>query len=142
MPRMSAVGISGIHVGEDANDTERGVTPMRMNSLSAGALLAAALAVGLGQDVIAKPSTHSAADIAAIHDYTLTPDFLNKWKAMAADPEAPACSLMQQHQIRWTFTGKCGRRGSLRKVSHGLQRLASGLHVKSNAWVLFVALGN
>ncbi len=67
---------------------------MRMNSLSAGALLAAALAVGLGQDVIAKPGTHSAADIAAIHDYTLTPGFLNKWKAMAADPEAPACSLM------------------------------------------------
>lgn len=65
-----------------------------MNSLSGGALLTAALAVGFGQDVIAKPATHSAADSAAIDDYTLTPGFLNKWKAMVADSEAPACSLM------------------------------------------------
>ena len=66
---------------------------MRINSLFASSLLAAALSMGIGSPAIAKPG-NSAADVAAIHDYTLTTGFLEKWEAIATDPAAPSCSLM------------------------------------------------
>lgn len=67
---------------------------MRLTSLLAGTALTVTLALTFSTRALALPAEHSAADIATVHDYTLTSSFLDKWEAISKDPNAPACTLM------------------------------------------------
>lgn len=66
---------------------------MLPNRYLAAALLAATLAFASLSPARADSNQPSAADLAAFRSYTLTSGFLDKWKAIAADPKAPQCNL-------------------------------------------------
>ena len=66
---------------------------MSLNKLLPAALLCLILGAGVTAPAAAAPTGPSAADIAAMQNYTLTEGFLEKWKAIQKDGLKDPCNL-------------------------------------------------
>src|SRR4051794_37662297 len=74
-------------------DAHKEARDMRVTPQFSAVLLLATFVIVFTSPVRADTEQASPADVAAVRSYTLTSGFLEKWKAVAEDPKAPACNL-------------------------------------------------